>query len=269
MVDPPDGYTGTRQIAVSRPFDDAVIDSPVFGRVRGRLLRFAKRLARDHAFPMQIGPVSECGPVGRSSLDPKYKTCLFDSKIVLHANPDWWEGDSRLWEAIASGALVFVDRMRQPIPHPLVDGVHVIFYDLTDAGMEELERRILYYLSHDEERERIGRQGREFALAQHRPINRIKQIIEELERRKANTGPTSKDASELSVVATGSIDPAHEVVGGSARDQADGMAHLPDIIVTIATGYTQVEQYRQFISTLRRTGATCPVFIGITEGPEY
>ena len=172
MVDPPDGYTGTRHIAVSCLFDER-IDSPVFSRVRGRLLRFAKRLARDHAFPMQIGPVSECGPVGRSSLDPKYKECLFASKIVLHANPDWWEGDSRLWEAIASGALVFVDRMCQPIPHPFVDGVHVIFYDLTDDGMKELERRVLYYLSHDEERERIGKQGREFALAQHRPINRI------------------------------------------------------------------------------------------------
>ena len=38
-----------------------------------------------------------------------------------------------------------------------------------------------------------------------------------------------------------------------------------DIIVTIATGYKDVAQFRQFISTLRRTGASCPIFIGIHE----
>ena len=42
-----------------------------------------------------------------------------------------------------------------------------------------------------------------------------------------------------------------------------------DVIVTIATGYQDVDQYRQFVSTLRRTGATCPVLIGISDGPEY
>jgi len=184
MIDAPEGHRGARNIAVSCLFDDAVIDSPVFRRGRGRLLRFAKELARDHAFPMQVGLVSECGPVGRSALDPRYKECLFDSKIVLHANPDGWEGDSRLWEAVASGALVFVDRMCQPIKHPLVDGVHVVFYDLTDEGMRRLEDRILYYLSHDAERETIGWQGRELVTAHHRSIDRVDEIIGALEPRR-------------------------------------------------------------------------------------
>ncbi len=247
MVDAPDGYGSARHIAVSCLFEDAVIDSPVFSRARGRLLTFAKQLARDRAFPMQVGLVSECGPVGRSALDSRYKQCLFDSNIVLHANPDGWEGDSRLWEAVASGALVFVDRMCQPITHPLLDGVHVVFYDLTDGGMQELEDRILYYLSHHEERETIGRQGREFVLAKHRPIHRVNEIIDALERRKA---------------------------GGFERGQDDGSpngetSHPPDIIVTIAAGYAQVDQYRPFVSSLRKAGATCPVLIGITDGPEY
>lgn len=274
MIDAPDGSGSTRHIVVSCLFEDAVIDSPVFSRARGRLLQFAQRLARDHALPMQIGPVSECGPIGRSGRDPNYKECLFDSKIVLHANPDWWEGDSRLWEAVASGALVFVDRMCQPIPHPLVDGVHVIFYDLTDDGMKELERRILYYLSHDDERETIGRQGREFAVAHHRPINRVNGILEALDRRTAHGSVTDEVAHKRSVTATQSINPVREVAEGSARRHADSAlnqetADLPDIIVTIATGYTEVDEYRPFISSLRRTGATCPVFIGITDGPEY
>ena len=31
-------------------------------------------------------------------------------------------------EAIASGALIFVDRMFVPRPYPLIEGVHVIYY---------------------------------------------------------------------------------------------------------------------------------------------
>ncbi len=255
MIDPPEGRSAARQIAVSCLFEDAVIDSPVFSRARGRLLSFAKQLSRDHAFPMRIGTVSECGPIGRSALHPTYKATLYDSKIVLHANPDWWEGDSRLWEAVGSGALVFVDRMSQPIAHPFVDGVHVIFYDPTDEGMKELERRVLYYLAHDGERETIGRQGREFALAHHRAVDRVDAMLDLIECRAA-----------LSGAAAGSFNP----VRGMAEGQPDlETAPLTDIIVTIATGYTAVDQYRQFISTLRRTGAGCPVFIGITDGPEY
>jgi hypothetical protein len=196
MIEPPQGHGATRKIAVSCLFEDDVIDNPNFSRARGRVLRFAKQLARDHPFPMRIGAVSECGAVGRSALNPTYKACLYDSRIVLHANPDWWEGDSRLWEAVASGALVFVDRMCQPITHPLVDGVHVIFYDLTDDGMRELERRILYFLAHDGERETLARQGREFALAQHRAINRIDAILDLIERREAGGDSASNDPGD-------------------------------------------------------------------------
>lgn len=42
-----------------------------------------------------------------------------------------------------------------------------------------------------------------------------------------------------------------------------------DIIVSIATGYKDLGEYRQFVSTLRRTGANCPVLLGISDGPEY
>lgn len=47
------------------------------------------------------------------------------------------------------------------------------------------------------------------------------------------------------------------------------MQQLPDIIVSIATGYTSISQYQQFVSTLRKTGATCPIFLGISDGPQY
>jgi len=186
MLAPPDGHDERRSIAISCLFEDAVCVYDWFRNGRGRLLPFAKSLAERYGYPMQIGLVSPCGPEGRSAIDERYKRCLFDSKIILHANPDPWEGDARTWEAISSGALVFLDRMCQPIPHPLVDGVHVIFYDLSEAGFEELERKIIYYLEHDEERTRIGMQGKAFVLERHRSINRINELVWELDARDAD-----------------------------------------------------------------------------------
>lgn len=239
MCEPPIDYNNSKNIDISCLFDDDVIDSPWFKLARGRLLKFAKRLADNHRLSMQIGTVSECGSVGRSGINSRYKQCLYDSKIILHANPDPWEGDARLWEALASGALVFVDRMYAPIKNPLIDGQHLIFYDLTDEGMSILERKIIRFLTDDKERQKIGMQGREFVMNHHRSIHRVSEIIRELE----NTSP----------LPTGSTKIASEL----------------DIIVSIATGYKEIDQYRQFISTLRRTGATCPVLLGISDGPEY
>jgi hypothetical protein len=240
MCAPPAGADDQRRLDVSCLFDDSVNEAPHFMLARGRLLSFAKRLAATHRhLAMQIGTVSECGPVGRSSIDPKYKRCLYDSKIVLHANPDPWEGDSRLWEALASGALVFVDRLHAPLQNPLVDGEHLIFYDLTEEGMEALERQILHYLGDDGERQRIAAQGRAFVLSHHRAVDRVDEIIDKLKRAGRGVPPSAPATSEL------------------------------DVIVSIATGYRDVSQYRQFVSTLRRTGATCPILLGISDGPEY
>ncbi len=73
-----------------------------------------------------------------------YFLLLKRSQIVVTCNPNKWEGDHRIWEAFANGALVFVDRMWTPMVHPLVDGKHCIFYDLSDKGLEELQKRLLY-----------------------------------------------------------------------------------------------------------------------------
>ena len=239
ICEPPAGYDNNRSIDASCLFDDDVIDSPWFKLARGRLLKFAKRLAADHRLAMQIGTVSECGPVGRSGIAPKYKQCLYDSKIILHANPDPWEGDARLWEALASGALVFVDRMHAPIKNLLIDGQHLIFYDLTDEGMEVLEQKIIRYLGDDLERQKIGMLGRKFVMQHHRSINRVTEIIRELECTIPQSASSTKIVSGI------------------------------DIIVSIATGYKDIDQYRQFISTLHRTGANCPVLLGISDGPGY
>jgi len=186
MVEPPAEHDESREIDISCLFEDSVSENAVFARGRGQLLGFAKSLAARYHYSMQIGLVSNCGPEGRQAINAEYKRCLFNSKIVLHANPDHWEGDARTWEAICSGALVFVDRMCQPIPHALIDGEHVVFYDLNADGFAELERKIIHYLEHDEERARIGQQGRAFALERHRSVNRINEMIWHLDSKAAD-----------------------------------------------------------------------------------
>jgi hypothetical protein len=129
--------------------------------------------------------------------------------------------------------------MYAPITNPLIDGRHLIFYDFTEEGMAALEEKIIHYLGHERDRERIGMQGRDFVLKHHRSINRVDEIVSALSR----TAPRQR------------------VSGSHTR--------AVDIIVTIATGYPDIGQYRQFISTLRRAGAACPVLMGISDGPEY
>ena len=107
-----------------------------------------------------------------------YFRLLKRSRIVVTCNPTKWEGDHRTWEAFANGALVFVDRMWTPLAHPLIDGEHCIFYDLSDIGLQELRAVILYYLKHTTEAEIIARKGHEFTMKYHRASNRIDEILD-------------------------------------------------------------------------------------------
>jgi hypothetical protein len=115
--------------------------------------------------------VGQASHSSRGSIDADYFAALRRSRVVLTANPSEWEGDWRLWEALASGALVLVDRMitvtrmgtapqwaqlRQsvlqqrweeqapPMSHPLVHGTHVLVYDSTDReGFIRLLKQVL------------------------------------------------------------------------------------------------------------------------------
>lgn len=104
-----------------------------------------------------------------------YLDTMRQSRVVVTSNPTGWEGDSRTWEALASGALVMVDTMVVPLPFPLVDKVHVVYYDPMDkaAFLEKLR----YYLSHPDEARRIGLQGHAYAVRHHRTANRADYML--------------------------------------------------------------------------------------------
>lgn len=127
----------------------------------------------------QIGQLNKGSMRAFNDLNMReYFKLLRRSRIVVTCNPSRWEGDHRTWEAFANGALVFVDRMWTPLAHPLIDGEHCIFYDLSDEGLKELRERILFYLEHGELAYDIARAGHDFTMRYHRTSNRIDEILD-------------------------------------------------------------------------------------------
>lgn len=127
----------------------------------------------------QIGELNQGSMDGFNDSDmQEYFKLMKRSRIVVTCNPSRWEGDHRTWEAFASGALVFVDRMFTPMTHPLIDGKHCIFYEVSKRGLEELRKKLVYYLGNINEASDIANAGYNFTIAHHRASNRIDEILE-------------------------------------------------------------------------------------------
>jgi len=110
----------------------------------------------------------------------EYFKMLKRSRIIVTCNPNPWEGDHRTWEAFASGALVFIDRMFTPMVHPLIDGKHCIFYDVSGPGFELLKEKIRYYIDNPSDAAMIAKAGYDFTMKYHRTTNRIDEILERI-----------------------------------------------------------------------------------------
>lgn len=106
-----------------------------------------------------VGHVGQRGRFGRINLSVLYLDMLLKSKFVVTCNPDLWEGDFRLYEALGSGALVFVDTMysMKYLPNPLKHKKHVIFYDRDN--LTTLTDQLTFYLNHPIEAEEIAKCG--------------------------------------------------------------------------------------------------------------
>jgi hypothetical protein len=76
------------------------------------------------AWGLRGSAVGEVDHGGRREIQNKnYLQTMREARVVVTANPTGWEGDSRTWEALASGALVMVDTLACPLPFPLIDKV--------------------------------------------------------------------------------------------------------------------------------------------------
>jgi len=110
--------------------------------------------------------------LGRRRVQDAYVKALLDSKIVVTCNPDGWEGDYRTFEAMASGALVLVDRMSLP-PPVLQDGINVVFYNSTS----DMLRKVKYFLEHPGNADMIADRGARAVWTPDRLVDDILDVV--------------------------------------------------------------------------------------------
>jgi hypothetical protein len=123
-----------------------------------------------------VGIAGSAGALGRNSFQAPYFEMMARSKIVVTCNPDRWEGDYRLFEAISSGALVITDEMLTPVVHPFIDHQHLVVYDRND--LSTLTSAIDQMLDDEGLRSAIAQRGYEHAMRHHTTTNRIDEILD-------------------------------------------------------------------------------------------
>jgi len=157
--------------------DQRAIDISCFFDVDVNTLRgrVAKKIMDEHSWNKKhVGIVGMNKRVGRNTFQQQYFEIMKRSRIVVTCNPDRWEGDYRLYEAISSGALVLCDRLYLKQRHNFVDQQHLIFYD----DIEDMVGKVQYYLQHEHERFSIAQAGYEFGITYHLPSSRIQEIVD-------------------------------------------------------------------------------------------
>jgi hypothetical protein len=143
-----------------------------FGNTRQRIAFHVSRLlsegysghvglSRDYEWPTSYG-----------GLTREYFSQMKRSKVVVCCNPECWEGDFRLYEAVTSGAVVFCDHMFK-VPPELEDVVE--WYDPHDP--EDLLTRIRHVLATPKEWHYKSLMLESKAIASCLPEHHVERII--------------------------------------------------------------------------------------------
>ena len=129
--------------------------------------------------PKHVGLVDNHNHKNRyTQINENYYKTMKTSKIIVTANPATFEGDTRLWQALMTGNLVLCDKMVLPhiLKYPLIHKKHIVFYD----NPSEVINLIHYYIQHEDERNKIGKEGRDYVLKYHTFDNRLDEILEHI-----------------------------------------------------------------------------------------
>ena len=126
--------------------------------------------AFNHTYKVFCDIVGKHDNQGRRQAQQGYIQSMMDSKILVVAQRDAWEDHYRLWEALASGAMVLTDPM---LTLPMKDGIHLRIYQ----NLTHLVQLVDYYLQKDDERLQIAQAGYRQALSRHRSWHRMEEII--------------------------------------------------------------------------------------------
>lgn len=104
---------------------------------------------------------------------------LYNSKITInhHGSIPPYANNMRLYEATGAGALLITD-WKKNITDMFEPDKEIVAYRTPDECAELVQ----YYLDHDEEREKIARAGQERTLRDHTYFQRMKELIEIIEK---------------------------------------------------------------------------------------
>lgn len=118
-------------------------------------------------YPTAVPHIKNCGTIGYNSEMPKVFKC---SKINLNITTRTNQTGipSRIFDIMAAGGFV-ISNYQSEIPEFFVPEEDIVLYD----SIPDLLHKIDYYLSHEEEREAIAKNGHKKVKAYHTYDNRI------------------------------------------------------------------------------------------------
>ena len=112
--------------------------------------------------------------IARNQIANDYVYQMMGTKAMIVPQRDEWEDHYRILESLASGALVFTDRMLS-LPEGLVDGENIVVFD----SEQHLKELILHYLhpNNDDLRLAIARNGWEEVMGRHRGWHQVETML--------------------------------------------------------------------------------------------
>jgi Glycosyl transferases group 1 len=159
-----------RQVSVFHKPGNVVPSAVLRNVVSEAVLEVARNHSLTHRVDEAVG--SSRDAISDESVPRKYVKSLIMCQIVVVANHDEWEGHWRLLESMASGAMVLSEVMVAP-PQGLKNGTNVVLYD----SVASLQRLLLHYAKHGEERRRIAERGQLLALGLHRSWHDFERVM--------------------------------------------------------------------------------------------
>lgn len=127
--------------------------------------------------------LGEVDHASRTTVSKGYFERMFNAEIIVTVNPSNWEGDFRLWEAMATGALVFVDPVNVPHPHPLVDNRHVVYF--SNSNRSDLFQKLDFYRKNKDLARQVAVGGYLHAMKHHRTVSLVDYILRSAHALKA------------------------------------------------------------------------------------
>jgi hypothetical protein len=107
----------------------------------------------------------------------KYVNVLNRSKICICSRSIDNNIQSRFMEAAACGAMILTDPVTDLEIQGWVENKHLVIY----RSVKECVEKAKYYASHEEDRQRIANQGRDFVIENFRNEVLIQKIVQEME----------------------------------------------------------------------------------------